>query len=82
MTIVSVYKSNHNGVYGVTLPEDMSKLPSDINGEPIQWQHWKNKDIDENLPLIGANPKAILDGIAQHGFYVAPVTAEITESIA
>ena len=77
MTKVTVYKSNSKIIYGFTLPNEMEQLPTTIKGKPVIWQKWKDIDIDENSPLIAADPKEILDGIAENGFYVAGASVNI-----
>ena len=37
MTKVTVYKSNSKIIYGVTLPNEMAKLPTTIKGKPVTW---------------------------------------------
>lgn len=81
MTKVTVYKSNSKIIYGFTLPNEMENLPTTIKGKPVTWQKWKDIEIDEKSPLIAADPKEILDGIAKNGFYVTGVIVEITETV-
>lgn len=81
MIKVTVYESKSRSIYGFTLPNEITKLPTTIKGKIITWQKWKDIDIDENSPLVAADPKEILEGIAENGFYVTRATIEVTETI-
>lgn len=74
MTNISVYKASLINLYGFVPTGEETKLPSVLQGKQVNWTYFKDVQVNHDTILIGVFGRDILNGIADRGFYVCPVS--------
>jgi hypothetical protein len=76
MQLFVFYCSTNSSFYGITKQMDGSNLPTN---DCKEWISWKEINIEENSPIIGASPKEIIKSVNEKGYWTGVVMVQFSE---